>query len=128
MTGNLKVDKRVGGYGTCVWSLRTIFVDASIRISGRKNYSSGRDHIYPPRKATYKTHFEPVLVHELVHYRFPYMKHGVKFGERIEQILEGKRFESKHITPLAIIQGVIKGILMDIHRSTAITTTISTQR
>lgn len=38
------------------------------------------------------------LIHELVHYRFPYMKHGKKFEQRIKDILRGKQFPKKHLT------------------------------
>jgi predicted metal-dependent hydrolase len=38
------------------------------------------------------------LVHELVHYRFPEMKHGRKFEARIKEILRGEEFPQIHIT------------------------------
>jgi hypothetical protein len=46
-----------------------------------------------------------VLVHELVHYRFPYMTHGhefdqraAEFDQRINEILaKGKTFESQSV-------------------------------
>jgi hypothetical protein len=38
------------------------------------------------------------LVHELVHYRFPEMKHGRKFEARIKEILRGGEFPQIHIT------------------------------
>jgi hypothetical protein len=38
------------------------------------------------------------LVHELVHYRFHYLSHGIKFEDRIKQILKGKGYSAKHIT------------------------------
>lgn len=38
-----------------------------------------------------------VLVHELVHYRFPNMQHGKQFEHRIKEILKGQTFEPKHI-------------------------------
>lgn len=41
---------------------------------------------------------EHTLVHELVHYRFRYMSHGVKFNLRVKEILRGRQFERKHIT------------------------------
>ena len=38
------------------------------------------------------------LVHELVHYRFPEMKHGKKFEARIKETLRGEEFPRIHIT------------------------------
>jgi len=44
------------------------------------------------------------LVHELVHYRFPYMSHGAKFEERIKDIIyRGKEFPAKHLPSPEII-------------------------
>jgi hypothetical protein len=37
------------------------------------------------------------LVHELVHYRFPYMSHGKTYEKRIRNILRGKQYPCKHI-------------------------------
>jgi hypothetical protein len=42
------------------------------------------------------------MVHELVHYRFRYMSHGRKFGDRIMDILRGKEYARKHIEIPAI--------------------------
>lgn len=41
---------------------------------------------------------EATLVHELVHYRWPNMKHGKRFENRVIEIIHGKAFERKHIT------------------------------
>jgi hypothetical protein len=35
------------------------------------------------------------IVHELVHYRFQYLKHGARFENRISLILKGKRYGCK---------------------------------
>jgi hypothetical protein len=95
-TGNPTVDKRVVGYGECLYSLRTIFVDSNRRVyHDRKFITKGR-RIYYKHKATYK-HFINTLVHELTHYRFPYMRHGRKFEQRVNEILRGREFESKHV-------------------------------
>ncbi|HJT49027.1 MAG TPA: hypothetical protein VJ729_12670 [Nitrososphaeraceae archaeon] len=39
------------------------------------------------------------IVHELVHYRFRYLKHGIRFENRISLILRGKRYGVKALYP-----------------------------
>jgi|SRR5919197_529956 hypothetical protein len=92
MTENPRADKRVSAYGQCFYRLRTIFVDANIRIKYK-------------HKATYKD-IVKTLVHELVHYRFSYMSHGAKFEQRIKEILEGRIFEPKHVQLFASYQSI----------------------
>src|ERR687887_448231 len=99
-TGNPIVDKRVPAYGACDYSLRTIFVDASRRVYRQKIYKgfhySERIVTQNKHKVTYRD-LVNTLVHELVHYRFPYMQHGAKFEQRIKEVLQGRMFEPKHI-------------------------------
>jgi predicted metal-dependent hydrolase len=39
------------------------------------------------------------IIHELVHYRFRYLKHGKGFEDRISQVLRGKRYKLKVLYP-----------------------------
>ena len=39
------------------------------------------------------------IVHELIHYRFHYLKHGVRFEERIDLVLRGKKYKIKSLYP-----------------------------
>jgi hypothetical protein len=47
------------------------------------------------KKHTSSKELRHTIVHELVHYRFPYLKHGIRFEKRISLILKGKRYGSK---------------------------------
>ena len=55
-----------------------------------------RYHKWIPKKWNYYEQ-RHTLVHELVHYRFPHFPHGRAFDDRIEEIIRGKTFPSKHI-------------------------------
>jgi hypothetical protein len=44
------------------------------------------------------------IVHELVHYRFSYLKHGKKFEHRIDHILRGKRYPVKDLNCMPTVQ------------------------
>lgn len=114
------LSKRAAGYGECSYELRTIFVDCSKRNYQRieyrrsiptnlaldgnrdKNYFYRRRRhstlvrVYKNVKATYRDKLD-VLVHELVHYRFRYMKHGEKFEQRIKEIVRGRSFQAKQL-------------------------------
>jgi hypothetical protein len=87
------------GRGECVVAIRTIIVDAGLRVHHpSRQYKGFRN---PKRelvkhKSKYMD-FRNTLVHELVHYRFPYLQHGEKFEQRIQEILGGRTFEPKHI-------------------------------
>lgn len=47
------------------------------------------------KKHTSYADLKHTIVHEIVHYRFPYLKHGKKFEKRISLILGGKRYKVK---------------------------------
>lgn len=47
------------------------------------------------KKHTSYADLKHTIVHELVHYRFRYLKHGTRFENRISLILKGKRYGSK---------------------------------
>ena len=55
------------------------------RINGRTYYTQRK------YKLTYRI-WRHVLVHELVHYRFPKMDHGDRFERRFREILHGRVF------------------------------------
>jgi hypothetical protein len=93
MDRNLSNRKNVGTYGECFWAIRTIFVDAGIRIKDPKEYKGVEVHKH---KATYRDILH-TLVHELVHYRFAYMRHGFKYEQRIKVILKGRTFPQQHV-------------------------------
>lgn len=108
--------KRAGGYGECMWSLKAIFVDMSKRHYHRTTYSKniiGRPTMphygeqgyryevlkYTTKevrkvKATYVDKLN-ILIHELIHYRFRYMRHGEKYEARINEIIKGKTYPIK---------------------------------
>lgn len=79
--------------------MKTIFVDAGLRV-----YHPSRQYVgvkLPARelvkhKSKY-IDFRNTLVHELVHYRFAYLRHGKKFEKQIDKILRGRTFETKSI-------------------------------
>lgn len=49
------------------------------------------------------------IIHELVHYRFPYLRHGGKFDERIFKILKGKRYPKvNHVKNVTTKHGGLK--------------------
>ena len=95
--------RRAAGYGECFWDLKIIFVDASIRIASYKRYPmfkvirvKGRKIGIPTKqpgkkKVNYKDILK-TLIHELVHYRFRGLNHGVKYEKRIMEILRGEVF------------------------------------
>jgi hypothetical protein len=103
-------DRRIGGWGECCCSIRTIFVDCSKTLEYKKdrhgNYvrrlssfdptTHGFRSEYVKQKRTYRSYLE-VLAHELVHYRFAYLQHGKKFEQRAKEVLRGRTFEPKHV-------------------------------
>jgi hypothetical protein len=87
--------KRCAGWGECFRELDTIFVDAGIRIHyPSRQYAHWRkpDREYVKHKSKY-IDFRNTLVHELVHYRWPKLRHGWRYEKRIQEILRGKTFE-----------------------------------
>lgn len=97
--GNEIIDKRTAGYGECITSARTIFVDTSRRKYCRVTYHGrkwSRYRVIKQVKAQYRD-FLHTLVEELVHYRFPYFQEGRKLESRIQEVLRGKTFPAKHI-------------------------------
>ena len=83
-------------YGVCYTEQRIIYVNVNNRIREDKVYA----HVKYTRrqlskhKSTYRDYLD-TLVHELVHYRFGYLKHGAKFEKRQREILRGKVFPQK---------------------------------
>lgn len=63
-------------WGKCNWSNRSILVDGYINRNYRQMHHT--------------------LVHELVHFRFPWMNHGKKFDFMVKGIIKGARFEPRH--------------------------------
>src|SRR5919197_6003237 len=82
-------DKSKTPYGLCISNIRTIFVDVHRIIEEEEIQSTDYPHTAFMQDTT--------LVHELVHYRFPYMQHGEKFEERTREILRGQVFEPESI-------------------------------
>jgi hypothetical protein len=64
-------------YGACLIEAKTIFINV--------------------KKHTSFERLKHTIVHELVHYRFRYLKHGRKFEKRISLILGGKRYRTKSL-------------------------------
>ncbi len=103
-------DRRIGGWGECICSIRIIFVDCSKRLEYKKDRHG--DYVrrlssfdatthsfrseYIKQKRTYRS-YQRVLAHELVHYRFAYLQHGKKFEQRVDEVLRGRTFPPKHI-------------------------------
>ena len=91
--------KRIAGWGECIVPIRTIFVDAGLRIHyPSRQYKGFRN----PKRELLKhksryIDFLNTLIHELVHYRWPYLQHGKKFEQRIQEVRRGRTFEPKHI-------------------------------
>jgi hypothetical protein len=109
--GKIYDSKRIGGWGECFCPIRTIFVDAGSRLKGlRDKQTEGQlylGHFDADKrrwiadkalktKRNYRD-YQKVLVHELVHYRFPYLRHGKKYEQRVREILRGRPFEPKHV-------------------------------
>jgi hypothetical protein len=91
--------KRIAGWGECVYAIRTVLVDAGLRIHYPSNQYKGfrnpkRELV--KRKSKY-IDFLNTLIHELVHYRWPYLQHSKKFEQRIQEVRRGRTFEAKHI-------------------------------
>jgi hypothetical protein len=96
--------KGCAGWGECFWHLNTIFIDTGIRIHYPcRSYKGFRrpDRERIKHKSKY-IDFRNTLVHELVHYRFPKMRHGWRFEQRVVEILRGRTFEPMQI-PLSPI-------------------------
>ena len=51
------------------------------------------------KKHTSYDDLKHTIVHELVHYRFRYLKHGMRFEKRISLIQRGKRYNVKVLYP-----------------------------
>jgi hypothetical protein len=51
------------------------------------------------KKHTSYEDLKHTIVHELVHYRFRYLKHGMRFEKRISLIQRGKRYKVKALFP-----------------------------
>jgi hypothetical protein len=95
-------------YGECNRTQRAIFVNSRTSDYQIVRYMTklGRKRTgcsYKTVKATYR-HKLNTLVHELVHYRFPSMQHGLAFENRIKEILKGRQFE-----PKAVLSYINKG-------------------
>jgi hypothetical protein len=97
------LSRRAAGYGECFSDLRVIFVDSRIRVAQYRRYPmykvtyiKGRKFGTPTEQpGKKKVHYRDILktlVHELVHYRFPKLNHGVKYEKRIREILHGEVF------------------------------------
>ena len=73
--------KICAGWGECFWHLNTIFIDTGVRIHYPSRTYKGFTHPDRERikhKSKY-IDFRRTLVHELVHHRFPKMRHGWRF-------------------------------------------------
>lgn len=84
--------------GECFRKARTVYVDARCKeytiykyLTKKAQKRTGIRYYYKTVKATYR-HKLDCLVHELVHYRFKSMRHGLKFENRIKEILKGQIF------------------------------------
>jgi hypothetical protein len=85
-------------YGACYLDEKMIYVNINKRIRRHKTYKHVKytDKYMSRHKATYRDYLH-TLVHELVHYHFRYLKHGVKFEQRMREILKGKTFPAKQL-------------------------------
>jgi hypothetical protein len=88
-------------FGICFCRAKTILINV-------KKYTSYED-------------LKHTIVHELVHYRFRYLKHGTTFESRISAIQRGKRYKVKLLypenPPLSSSYGQDRGnTLQHIHR------------
>ena len=95
------IDRRC--LGKCHCDIRAIFVNENPCVKHgiihRTVHGKGRMKQYykiVPKKWNYYEQ-RHTLIHELIHFRFPHMKHGRAFDDRIEEILKGRTFEPKHI-------------------------------
>ena len=96
--------KYAASWGHCFWPLRCIFVDTGVRIYyPNRQYKGWRnpDRELIKHKVKY-IDFRNTLVHELVHWRFPKMRHGWRFERRIDEILRGMTFEPMQMPRLQI--------------------------
>jgi hypothetical protein len=78
MPKHLTEGRRVSAYkyrGVCYTQAKTLFIN----LRNHKTINGART----------------TLVHELVHYRFQYMRHGKAFEKRIRNILAGKRYPKR---------------------------------
>lgn len=87
--------KDAGGWGSCHWKLGVVFVNCGKRLHNPSKDYKGWNN---PKREQVKhkskyIDFRNTLVHELVHWRFPKLRHGKKFEERIYEVLRGKKFE-----------------------------------
>lgn len=85
-------------YGVYYGEHKTIFVDLNRRIYHPKRYPV-KEYKHKPRitKKTTYLDFRHTLIHELVHHRWKSIPHGVKFEQRIKEILRGKTFPLKQL-------------------------------
>jgi hypothetical protein len=84
--------------GVCYRKQRIIYVNGGKRKLCNRPYAHVK-YTYRQlheHKVTYRDFLE-ILVHELVHYRFDYLKHGAKFEQRIREILAGRVFPEKSL-------------------------------
>ena len=85
------LEKNAGGHGESFRDLGIIFVDAGRRKLREKTYHRRHRYVIRDKKMTYRD-LRRILVHELVHYRWRSLGHGVKFERRINEVLKGKEF------------------------------------
>jgi hypothetical protein len=107
--------------GRCHTQSKTLFVNQNSRghtweydrnNNGKKIKVRRHGEIYT-RKTKHKINyniFKRVLIHELVHYRFPKMPHGDRFEKRIMEILQGKVFPEVVLYPNDTTQADNKNI------------------
>jgi hypothetical protein len=62
-------------------------------------FRSARTILINVKKHTSYEDLKHTIVHELVHYRFRYLKHGMRFENRISLIQRGKRYKVKILYP-----------------------------
>jgi hypothetical protein len=81
-----------GCYGRCLRSIHAIFINGNIthiRIK-RPIRNKGWYKIITKKNNYYQARH--TLVHELVHYRWPKIRHGNAFEKRIKEIIQGRPF------------------------------------
>ena len=62
-------------------------------------FRSARTILINVKKHTSYEDLKHTVVHELVHYRFRYLRHGMRFKNRISLIQRGKRYKVKVLYP-----------------------------
>jgi hypothetical protein len=98
-----KINRRMRRKFEGVWFPQWNIIYVNVTIPRRDTYN--RDSLIMDDEVIY-SQFKETLVHELVHCRFPELKHGkycyssysnTTFNRRVKQILKGKTFEPKLI-------------------------------